>query len=119
MTITKRKGAALSALAGACLLPAIAVAQASPILAPGVERAPDLKPVSTQFVVTNGTPIFRTPSYATDQETGQTLKRGERPQILGEANMGSYLLVGRDGRGVGYVPRGLLCPTAVCRDVKG
>ncbi len=118
MTKTKYSRALVSALAAASLAPAIAAAQAAPALAPGVERAPDLKPVTTQYVVTNGTPIYRTPSYAPDQETGQALKRGEHPQILGEANMGGYLLVGRGGRGVGYVPRSLLCPTALCGDVK-
>ncbi len=101
----------------ASLAPAVA-AHAAPVLASGVEPAADLKPTATAYVVTNSTPIYRMPHYASDQETGQELKRGERPQILGEANMGLYLLVGQGGRGVGYVPRSLLCPTTVCSDVK-
>ncbi len=114
----KKTGAIVGAFAVASLTVGAALAQSVPVLAPGVERVPDLKPVSTPYVVTNGTPVFRTPNYAPNEETGQELKRGERPHILGEANMGLYLLVGRDCRGVGYVPRSILCPAAVCSDIR-
>jgi hypothetical protein len=67
----------------------------------------------------NATPLFRSPAYGTENTTGDSLQRGARPQILGEANAGLYLLVGRAGQGVGYVPRSLLCPVDLCADVRG
>ena len=62
--------------------------------------------------------LFRTPAYDPAQETGAVLKRGERPQILAEANQDLWLLVGRNGRGIGYAPRSLLCPTDLCPHIK-
>ena len=64
-------------------------------------------------------PLYRAPAYDPAQQTGEDLKRGERPQVLAEANQGLYLLIGRNGRGVGYAPRALLCPASVRRDIKG
>ena len=93
-------------------------ARAAPVLAPGVEPAADLTLSSTQYVVANDTPVYRAARYDPTQMTGQSLTRGERPRILGEANMGLYLLVGRDGKGIGYVPRSLLCPVDLCPDLK-
>ncbi len=112
---------ALIALAAVAVLAAApaALAQGAPPLAPGVQPARDITPTTTRYVVTNGTAVYRAPGYFPDQTTGLELKRGEHPQILGAADMDLYLLVGRDGKGVGYVPRSLLCPQTVCRDVKG
>ena len=105
--------AALSGLAST------SVNAATPPLAPGVTPAADLSAPATRYVVANSTPIYRTPAYDPSQETGATLKRGEHPQILGEANMGGYLLVGRGGKGIGYVSRALMCPEKLCPDIKG
>ena len=113
----------LPGAAAACLVAAASAASAlaadAPALANGVEPAKDLKPASTRYVVTNATPLYRAPAYDPEGQTGQMLARGERPQILGEANMGAFLLVGRDGRGVGYVPRSLVCPVDLCPNVEG
>ena len=120
MITLKQQARALAWLGAAGVLAAIAepvCAQPPPRLAPGVEAAKDLVAPKTRYVVTNGTPIYRTPAYAPGQETGQELKRGDHPQILGETNMGGDLLVGRNGVGVGYVPRGLLCPVNLCPNV--
>ncbi len=117
----RRRARALSGMAVGlpAWIAAAGLAQAAPVLAPGIEPAPDMVPSSTRYVVANTTPLYRAPAYDPAQVTGETLKRGEHPQILGEANMGVYLLVGRDGKGVGYVPRSLLCPADLCPDIKG
>ena len=98
--------------------PATVDAAPSPPLAPGIQSAQDFTPTRTAYVVTNATPLYRSPAYGADNTTGEALRRGARPQILGDANAGLYLLVGRDGRGVGYAPRDLLCPAELCPTVK-
>ncbi|MGZ3275586.1 MAG: hypothetical protein ACXU82_01195 [Caulobacteraceae bacterium] len=118
------KPSMLAACAGAASLFVLAApdgagAAPSPPLAPGVEPAQDFAPARAPYVVTNPTPLYRSPAYGKDNTTGETLQRGSRPEILGEANAGLYLLVGRGGRGVGYAPRSLLCPVALCPAVKG
>lgn len=117
----KLKDLVFSGVAGLCALtaPAGADAAPSPPLAPGIQPAQDFTPARTAYVVTNATPLYRSPAYGTDNATGETLARGARPQVLGQANAGLYLLVGRDGRGVGYAPRSLLCPVDLCPAVKG
>jgi hypothetical protein len=88
-------------------------------LAPGVQRAADYAPPKTQYVVVNGATLYRTPWYEPGQETGETLQRGQRPEVLAEAADGLWLLIGKDGKGIGYASRGLVCPAALCPDVKG
>ena len=97
--------------------PALVDAAESPPLAPGVQPAKDFSPTRTAYVVTNATPLFRSPAYGAENTTGDSLQRGARPQILGEANAGLYLLVGRSGQGIGYAPRSLLCPIDLCPGV--
>ena len=94
------------------------LAQASADLAAGVGAASDLTPTAKSFVVASDTPLYRNPHYDPAEVTEVVLRRGERPQILGEANMGLYLLVGRGGKGIGYAPRSLLCPVNLCPDIK-
>ena len=98
--------------------PGLVEAASSPPLAAGVQSAPDFSPNHATYVVANATPLYRSPAYGSDNTTGETLQRGARPQILGEANAGLYVLVGRAGQGVGYAPRSLLCPVDLCPDIK-
>ena len=120
MTITRMLPAVCASVAGlgALASPGPVAAASPPPLAPGVQSAPDFTPTRTAYVVTNATPLYRSPAYGTDNTTGESLQRGARPQILGEANAGLYLLVGRAGQGVGYAPRSLLCPVDLCADVR-
>ena len=98
--------------------PIAAGATSSPPLAPGVQPAADLSPTHARYVVASATPLYRSPAYGPDNTTGQTLQRGQRPEVLGEANEGIYLLIGRQGRGIGYAPRSLLCPVELCPALK-
>jgi hypothetical protein len=120
MTLTSALGGLGGVVAGLCVAatPALVSAATSPPLAPGIQAAPDFSPTRATYVVTNGTPLYRSPAYGAENTTGQSLQRGARPQILGEANAGLYLLVGRAGQGVGYAPRSLLCPVDLCPEVR-
>ena len=110
---------ALCVLAGlaAAAAPSVVEAASAPPLAPGVQSAQDFTPSAKAYVVMNTTPLYRSPAYGADNTTGESLARGARPQVLGEANAGLYVLVGRAGQGIGYAPRSLLCPVDVCREV--
>ena len=118
-SVSQRLFAAPALAAAACTLAlssayAQAPATVSPALAPGVQAAADRTAPKGAYVVMNGTPLYRTPYYDPAQQTGQSLNRGERPQVVAEANQGLWLLIGRNGRGIGYAPRSLLCPATVC-----
>ncbi|HEX5263478.1 MAG TPA: hypothetical protein VFW13_08125 [Phenylobacterium sp.] len=120
MTITRMLPAVCASVASLCVLtgPEPVAAASSPPLAAGVQPASDFTPTHAAYVVTNSTPLYRSPAYGSDNTTGDTLVRGARPQVLGEANASLYLLVGRAGQGVGYAPRSLLCPVDLCPDVR-
>ena len=112
-------GAAAAIALGVVLPGAVAHAQAGFAaglkLAPNIERAADLAPPKSQYVVTNGASLYKSPANLTSAETGIELKVGEKPQALAEALGGLWLLVGKGGTGIGYVSRGLVCPTTVCK----
>jgi hypothetical protein len=120
MSIKRKRPAICAGVAGLCALaaPGLVDAANSPPLAPGIQPAQDFSPTHSAYVVTNATPLYRSPAYGADNTTGESLQRGARPQILGEANASLYLLIGRAGQGIGYAPRSLLCPVDLCPDVK-
>lgn len=89
-----------------------------PALAAGVAVAPAYVAPRGSYLVANGTPLYRQPVWMPGAETGVELKRGEHPQVLAETDEGLWLLIGRDGQGIGYAPRSLLCPVKACPDVK-
>lgn len=105
--------------AAAALMAGPALAQVvHPKLAPGVTAAPAYVAPKGDYVVTNGARLFKQPAWLPGTETGVELKRGEHPQVLGETDEGLWLLIGRNGQGIGYASRSLLCPAKTCTDVK-
>ncbi|HEY4029238.1 MAG TPA: hypothetical protein VGM25_02760 [Caulobacteraceae bacterium] len=109
----------LSLAAAAALVAAPALAQGvKPTLAPGIQAAPQFTAPQGPYVVTNGTPLYKVPVYMPDALTGVQLKRGDRPSVLAEAQGGLWLLIGKDGKGIGYAPRSLVCPVKLCPAVK-
>lgn len=109
----------VSLAAAAALMAAPALAQAvKPTLAPGIQAAPQYSAPQGAYVVTNGTPLFKQPAYLPGTETGAELMRGERPTVLAEAQGGLWLLIGKDGKGIGYAPRSLMCPAKLCPGVR-
>lgn len=114
-------GRTFLALAAAGLFGASTLAFAQglkPELAAGIQSAPDYSPPQGPYVVANGTPLYKQPAYIPGGETSVTLKRGERPTILAEGQQGLWLLVGQNGRGIGWAPRSLLCPVKLCPSIK-
>jgi len=109
----------LGLAAAAAFVAAPALAQGvHPTLAPGIQAAPQYIAPEGDYVVTNGTPLYKQPVYMSGTETGVELKRGEHPKVLAETDGGLWLLIGKDGKGVGYAPRSLLCPAKACPGVK-
>ncbi len=84
-------------------------------LAPNIARAEDLSAPKGGYVITNETPLYKAPTSMVSDELGVSLKVGEKPQIIAEAQAGVWLLVGKDGTGIGYISRGLACPTSICK----
>ena len=111
----RRSPLSLSVIGAAALL-AVA-AQAQP-LAANVQKAAQIDPPKTRYVVVNDTPLYSVATYDPDKLTGGTLKRGERPEVLGEASGGLWILIGKGGTGIGYASRSLLCPVDVCPGIK-
>jgi hypothetical protein len=107
----------VTGLAAAALLtaaPALAQTAVHPVLATGVMPAPQYIPAQGDYVVTNATPLYRQPVFRSGTETGVALQRGEHPKVLAETDGGLWLLIGKDGKGIGYAPRSLMCPAKLC-----
>lgn len=104
--------AGLTALGLAAALAASAAAAPGPAprLAPGVTPAPTgYGPVTGKWVVANPTPIFPDLNE-TGKALGQTGPIGAPVDALAKVNGWDWLLVGKDGVGIGYVPMALLKP---------
>ena len=79
-------------------------------LAPGVTRAPEgYEMPATTYVVANPTSVFNNHFYYDSKVTGD-LKRGERVEALAKVKGYDWILVGRNGMGIGYVPISMLAP---------
>jgi hypothetical protein len=79
-------------------------------IAPGVAKAPGYEtPPAKDYIVANATNIFSDHAvYGTDV-TGQ-LKLGEKVEALAKVKGWDWILVGKEGTGIGYVPISLLAP---------
>jgi hypothetical protein len=80
----------------------------NPQLPPNVKRAPGYEAVAGRLVAANPTPIFTDLNVASPPN-GE-LKLGEPVQALAKVRGWDWILVGKDGKPVGYVPRALLKP---------
>lgn len=105
---------AVSALATATLLN-IAAAFAADVPAdslkfgPGVVKAPGYETPATTYIVANPTSVYSDHSFYGTNVTGE-LKRGERVDILAKVKGWDWVLVGKDGTGIGYVSISMLSP---------
>ena len=79
-------------------------------IAAGVVKAPGYEtPPANGYLVANGTNIFSDHAvYGTDV-TGQ-LKLGEKVEALAKVKGWDWILVGKEGTGIGYVPISMLAP---------
>lgn len=78
--------------------------------APGVTKAMEgFETPATTYVVANPTNVFSDHFYYDTKVTGE-LKRGERVQALAKVKGYDWVLIGRNGTGIGYVPISMLAP---------
>jgi hypothetical protein len=88
---------------------AIAADAVNPRLAADVTKAAGFEALTTQYVVANPTSIFTNHYMYGSKVTGQ-LQRGERVDALAKVRGYEWVLVGRNGEGIGYVPISMLAP---------
>jgi len=78
--------------------------------AAGVTKAPEgYETPATTYVVANPTNTFANHFYFDSKVTGE-LKRGEHVQALAKVKGYDWVLVGKNGMGIGYVPISMLAP---------
>jgi hypothetical protein len=88
-------------------------------LAAGVVRAATYTPPkATNYVTSIETPVFTTTSF-NQPAAALRLRQGDPVVALAETDEGHWVLVGRNGVGVGYVARSTICPTSLCRPGSG
>ena len=96
-------GVVMAAVAGATL------AAEPPRLAEGVKPQAGYEAPPTRYVVANPTPIYSdTSPYSTP--TGNLDRVGQPVEALAKVQGWDWVLVGRNGVGVGYAPISLLKP---------
>jgi uncharacterized protein YgiM (DUF1202 family) len=77
--------------------------------APGVEKAAGYETPATTYIVANATNVYSGPSLVDSKVTSQ-LKRGDRVDVLAKVKGWEWVLVGKDGTGIGYVTISMLSP---------
>jgi hypothetical protein len=77
--------------------------------APDVVKAPGYETTSTNYIVANPTSIYSDHSFYGTKVTGE-LKRGEHVDALAKVKGYDWLLVGKNGTGIGYVSISMLSP---------
>jgi hypothetical protein len=79
-------------------------------LAPGVVKAPAYEtPTAASYIVANSTNIFSDHAFYGTNVTGE-LKRGEKPEVLAKVKGWEWVLIGKQGTGIGYVATSMLSP---------
>ncbi len=79
-------------------------------LASGVVKAPGYEtPPVNSYIVANGTNIFSDHAFYGTNVTGE-LKRGEKVEVIAKVKGWEWVLVGKQGTGVGYVSISMLAP---------
>jgi hypothetical protein len=97
-------GAGISGVTGA-----LAAAVADPKLAAGVSHTANLEAPPTQYIVANPTSVYSDHFIYGTKVTGQ-LDRGQHVEALGKVPGYEWILVGKNGTGIGYVPISMLSP---------
>jgi hypothetical protein len=90
------------------LAPAALAQTPSPRLAPGVMTAPDYAPPAEPYVAAANSPLYA--GFNVDGPTTGKVDFRQDLHVLAEAHDHLWLLVGKGGVGIGYLPRGLATP---------
>ena len=114
MTFDFAKGALFKMLGATASLISLYPALAADIPADKLKLAPDVvqqsayeTPATGEYVVANGTDIYSDHSFYDTKVMGN-LKRGEHVQALAKVKGWDWVLVGKDGTGIGYVSISML-----------
>ena len=78
-------------------------------LAPSVVKAPGYETVDTKYIVAIGTSIYSDHAFHS-MPVGRELKRGDRVDVLAKVKGWEWVLVVKDGTGIGYVSISMLSP---------
>lgn len=78
-------------------------------LAAGVVKAAGYETIDTKYVVANGTSIYSDHAFHS-MPLGSELKRGDRIDVLAKVKGWDWVLVGKEGTGIGYVSISMLSP---------
>jgi hypothetical protein len=79
-------------------------------LALGVVKASGYEtPPASNYIVANSTNIFSDHAFYGNNVTGE-LKRGEKPDVLAKVKGWEWVLIGKQGTGIGYVATSMLSP---------
>jgi uncharacterized protein YgiM (DUF1202 family) len=107
-----RFGAVVGMFAAIALFNTAVAADISPDslkLAPGVAKAEGYETPATTYIVANSTNVYSGHSLYDTNVTGQ-LKRGDHVDVLAKVKGWEWVLVGKDGTGIGYVSISMLSP---------
>jgi uncharacterized protein YgiM (DUF1202 family) len=77
--------------------------------ASGVVKAPAYETPATNYIVANSTNVYSDRWFYDSKVMGE-LKRGEPVDVLAKVKGWEWVLVGKDGTGIGYVPISMLSP---------
>jgi hypothetical protein len=77
--------------------------------ASGVVKAPAYETPATNYIVANSTNIYSDRWFYDTKVMGE-LKRGDPVDVLAKVKGWDWVLVGKDGAGIGYVPISMLSP---------
>ena len=77
--------------------------------APGVVKAESYETPGTTYIVANGTNVYSGHSFYGTKVTGE-LKRGDHVEVLAKVKGWEWVLVAKDGTGIGYVSISMLSP---------
>ena len=78
-------------------------------LVPGVVKAAGYESVDTKYIVAIGTSIYSDHAFHS-MPVGRELKRGDRVDVLAKVKGWEWVLVVKDGTGIGYVSISMLSP---------
>ena len=77
--------------------------------APNVVKETGYETPATNYIVANPTNIYSDHSFTGTQVTGE-LKRGDHVDVLAKVKGWDWVLVGKNGAGIGYVSISMLSP---------
>lgn len=106
----RRSAGALGLAAALVFSTAVMAADMNVKMANGVKPAPEgYVPVTTQYIVANPVRIRSTHFMYGGKVLGE-LKRGDKVDALAKVKGYQWLVVGKNGEGIGYVPISMLSP---------